>query len=239
MNHRTGGARPRALRSLLLLMILILAPALVRADADESGTSSTIEGEISGLVETDEAPQQPLVLDEVVVTAQRREQRLIDVPVSVTSFSGDALERQNITDAGDLLSPDAERQLHGRWRGRQPRALDRHPWRQRPEDGRELGDQLDRRLSSMSSASRRSPRAPINPQLQDLERVEVLRGPQGDLLRSQRGRRRSEHDSTRKPTGLLGRGVAISLGGDLYGIDRWRCRTSAPSSTRSAARRPT
>src|SRR6185312_14273182 len=39
----------------------------------------------------------PAALEEVVVTAQRREQRLQDVPVAVTVVSGKALAQQNIT----------------------------------------------------------------------------------------------------------------------------------------------
>ncbi len=41
------------------------------------------------------------VLEEVIVTAQRREQNLQEVPVSVTAFSGATLERRNIKSAID------------------------------------------------------------------------------------------------------------------------------------------
>ena len=44
------------------------------------------------------------VLEEVVVTAQRREQNLQDVPVSVTAFTGAAIEQGNIRSATDYLS---------------------------------------------------------------------------------------------------------------------------------------
>jgi iron complex outermembrane receptor protein len=46
-------------------------------------------------------------LEEIVVTAQRRSERLQDVPVAVTAFSSEQLERQNITDVHSLagLSP--------------------------------------------------------------------------------------------------------------------------------------
>ena len=42
-------------------------------------------------------------LDEVVVTAQRREESLRDVPISLTSISGQAIEAQNIREAQDYL----------------------------------------------------------------------------------------------------------------------------------------
>jgi len=38
-------------------------------------------------------------LEEVIVTAQRREQSLQEVPVSVTAFTADQLEKSNIKEA--------------------------------------------------------------------------------------------------------------------------------------------
>ena len=44
------------------------------------------------------------VLEEIVVTAQRREQSLQDVPISVSVLSGIEIETQNIKEAQDYLS---------------------------------------------------------------------------------------------------------------------------------------
>ena len=41
-------------------------------------------------------------VEEVVVTARRREERLVDVPVSANAISGAALQRQAITDMTQL-----------------------------------------------------------------------------------------------------------------------------------------
>lgn len=41
-------------------------------------------------------------LEEIVVTAQRREQRLVDVPIAITALGGSALERRGITDVQGL-----------------------------------------------------------------------------------------------------------------------------------------
>ena len=46
---------------------------------------------------------QPM-LEEVIVTAQKREQSLQDVPISVTAFSGAALQESGIKDVFDLQS---------------------------------------------------------------------------------------------------------------------------------------
>ena len=46
-------------------------------------------------------------LDEIVVTAERREERLQDVPISVTAFSQEKLDQQGLKNIDDLarLSP--------------------------------------------------------------------------------------------------------------------------------------
>ena len=54
-----------------------------------------------------DAPAEPadpseMVLDEVVVTSQKREEWLIDVPVSVAVADGDTLSKLNLTEATDL-----------------------------------------------------------------------------------------------------------------------------------------
>lgn len=47
---------------------------------------------------------QPLMLEEVVVTAQKRAQSLLDVPVSVSAISGDRMLEAGITELGDLTA---------------------------------------------------------------------------------------------------------------------------------------
>jgi outer membrane receptor protein involved in Fe transport len=48
-------------------------------------------------------PQQNSELDEIVVTAQKRSERINDVPLSITAISGDQLEREGITSPEDLV----------------------------------------------------------------------------------------------------------------------------------------
>jgi len=54
------------------------------------------------LSETDAAPSDRHTLDTIVVTAQRRVQRLQDVPISVSAVSGDQISRTGITHIADL-----------------------------------------------------------------------------------------------------------------------------------------
>src|SRR4030095_17073217 len=46
--------------------------------------------------------QQNSVCEEIVVTAQRREQSIYDVPVAISAFSPEMIERQGITDLTDI-----------------------------------------------------------------------------------------------------------------------------------------
>lgn len=48
------------------------------------------------------AADQPIGTGEIVVTAQRREERLRDVPMAISAFSGDALQAQGINTTKDL-----------------------------------------------------------------------------------------------------------------------------------------
>ncbi len=45
---------------------------------------------------------EPSVLDEIIVTAQKREQSILDVPISVTALSGDLLEERGFNEVNDL-----------------------------------------------------------------------------------------------------------------------------------------
>lgn len=48
------------------------------------------------------SPGEPPVVDEIVVTAQRKEERLSDVPIAVTALSQDQLDARQMTSASDL-----------------------------------------------------------------------------------------------------------------------------------------
>ena len=45
---------------------------------------------------------QGVAVEEIVVTATRREQNIQDIPINIASFSGDALEKREITDLAEL-----------------------------------------------------------------------------------------------------------------------------------------
>ncbi len=143
-----------------------LAASPVHAASDDSATSSA-------------------GLDEIVVTATRREERLQDVPVSVLAFSQEKLDAEGLKNIDDLarLSPGLTFQRNGM-----------------SSSGNYNDEGSDINIRGVDSAAGTSTTGiyiddtPIQtrhvgfgsvnafPALFDLDRVEVLRGPQGTLF---------------------------------------------------------
>ncbi|MDM7955718.1 TonB-dependent receptor [Blastomonas sp.] len=111
---------------------------------------------------------------DIVVTAQRREQSLQDVPIAITAVSAETIRDQNIQSVEDYfaLTPNVSFQSNG--------SRDRKDLSIRGISN-QLNPYADVRQSSyafyvdeFNVAAGTS-----NPQIVDLERIEVLRGPQG------------------------------------------------------------
>ena len=115
-------------------------------------------------------------LEEIIVTAQKRSENLQDVPAAVSAFSADQLLQRGITQTSDLMGTLPNLQVTSAYSSTQPNFSLR---------GISVANEF--------SASTASPvgvyvdevyqsfRASHGQQLYDLERVEVLRGPQGTL----------------------------------------------------------
>jgi iron complex outermembrane receptor protein len=155
--------------------------------------------------------QQPS-LEEVVVTAQRREQNLQDVPVSVTAFSGATLQQRNITNAVDYLnitpgvSFTEDGQTGARGMGIAVRGVNSLVTGENA-----FVNSIGIYLDDFSVAS--VPNNVANPNLADMDRVEVLRGPQGTFF----GRNAvggALNLTTKKPTGDFE--AEIIVGGESY-----------------------
>ena len=125
-----------------------------------------------------QAPDEPesAVTDEITVTAQRVEEALQDVPISIVTRSGDELERQAIGDVQALAEASPGVVISG----------------QRPTSGEAaiyirgigsntLGIGTEPTVGYyVDGVYMPRPQAALNPFL-DLERIEILRGPQGTL----------------------------------------------------------
>ncbi len=124
---------------------------------------------------------QDAVLEEIVVTAQRRAQNVQDVPIAVTAFTGAELEKSNITGAVDYLArtPNVsfteDGQSGSRGLGVAVRGVNNLV-----SGENAFINSIGIYLDEFSVAS--VPNQVANPFLPDMERVEVLRGPQGTLF---------------------------------------------------------
>ncbi len=121
------------------------------------------------------AAAQESASDEIIVTAQKREQSIQDVPVAVTALSADALRDQHVTDIRNLNQLAPGLQVKTDDNAANPKVFIR---------GIGLNDFNPNTASAVGIYSDGvfigSPLAQMG-QFFDLERVEVLRGPQGTL----------------------------------------------------------
>ena len=124
-------------------------------------------------------------LSEVVVTATRREERLQDVPISVSAFSQDKIDRQGLRSIDDLtrLSPGITFQRTGT--GSSANYNDENSDISiRGIDSQAGTSTTGIYIDDTPIQSRHIGFGAVNafPALFDLDRVEVLRGPQGTLF---------------------------------------------------------
>ena len=112
----------------------------------------------------------------IIVTARRREERLIDVPLSVTALTGEALEQQGIQDLTQIAQQVPNITLEvSRGTNTTLTAFIRGVGQQDPVAGFEAGVGL-----YVDDVYLNRPQAAVL-DVYDVERIEVLRGPQGTL----------------------------------------------------------
>src|SRR6185369_203774 len=118
------------------------------------------------------------VLQEVIVTAQFRQENLQDTPLAITAVSGDQLEQQGLTNVTDLglVIPNANIRPQGSFSGPTPlvgmRGVSTTDYIFTSDPG--VGIYIDDVYQGTLTGSAMD--------LLDIERVEVLRGPQGTLF---------------------------------------------------------
>jgi len=151
--------------------------------------------------------EEAALLEEIVVTAQRREQNLQEVPISVSAFTGATLEQKNIKSAIDYLAltPNVsfteDGQTGSRGLGISIRGINNLV-----SGENAFVNSVGIYLDEFSVAS--VPNQVANPMLPDMARVEVLRGPQGTFFgRNSLGG--ALNLTTNKPTDQLEGQVAV------------------------------
>lgn len=136
-------------------------PATERAGSSAAGTSAGNDGS--------------QFLEEIIVTVQKRAQNLQDVPISITAFSGDALERQGLVSLREIarFTPGF---ASSTFNESEPIFAVRGAFNTFSQAGasKPVGVFLDDVYISRNTASAF--------ELYDLEQIAILRGPQGTLF---------------------------------------------------------
>lgn len=115
--------------------------------------------------------------DEIVVTAQRREQSLLDVPLAVSALGGDTLAQKGIGNSSELAAAVPNLQINSPFGNTQPNFSLR---------GIGVANEYNSNQASPVGVYiddvYLAPRTSHGMGLFDLDRIEVLRGPQGTLF---------------------------------------------------------
>jgi len=145
-------------------MAFLLAASLPLLPASTMAQSAVDDGE------------ENFAIEEVIVTAQRREQGLMDVPVAVTAFTGEQLERMGALDIIALTQTTPNTTLEvSRGTNSTLTAFIRGVGQQDPVAGFESGVGI-----YVDDVYFNRPQAAVL-EIFDVERIEILRGPQGTL----------------------------------------------------------
>jgi iron complex outermembrane receptor protein len=160
----------RYFKPLLIVTLTVVAASYAQLAASQAQAASGASAAVSGL-------------EEVIVTAERRRERLEDVPVSVAAFSQERLDTQGLRNIDDVarLTPGVNFQRTGgslnNYNGEESEIAIRGI--QSSAGPQTTGIYID----DTPIQGRHLQFSTVNPfpALFDLERVEVLRGPQGTL----------------------------------------------------------
>ncbi len=115
-------------------------------------------------------------VDEVVVTAQKRSERLGDVPLAVSAYTGANIQAQNITSASELreIAPSLNFNPSANSRG--------EGFTIRGVGTAIFSDAVEQSVGAVVDGVPLARSGQVTTELQDIDRVEVLRGPQGILF---------------------------------------------------------
>jgi outer membrane receptor protein involved in Fe transport len=155
-------APPKPLQALTPTPWALATACLLAAPA--SAQSSGASGAGAGSADT---------LEEIVVTAQKREEKLLDVPMSITAVTGRALEERGVTTLQEIASTIPGLSM-----------LEYSPGQQRIQirgisaatNSPVIGLYIDELPINLDSTQQG-----LDVRFLDLDRIEVLRGPQGTL----------------------------------------------------------
>src|ERR1700691_68886 len=145
------------------LVALWFAPAFVRAADADSGAAAPAEG---------------AVLEEITVTAEKRASTVQDTPISMTAVSGADLANRGIVDFATLAAETPG--ISMRENGPGQTEFEMRGMTSSGGNSPTVGFYLDD-VPMTSPAQAQNGKVVIDPSLYDLNRAEMLRGPQGTL----------------------------------------------------------
>ena len=137
---------------------------------------STLAATAAALVASSGVLAQEAMLEEIVVTAQKREQNLQEVPVAVTAYTGDMLQESGIADLRDLAA------IAPSLRSSQSQNSTTSSFGIRGIGTSSQNFGLESSVGIYVDGVYRARQSSVINDLADIESVEILRGPQGTLF---------------------------------------------------------
>ncbi|MGA8706547.1 MAG: TonB-dependent receptor [Steroidobacteraceae bacterium] len=152
----------------LAILAIPYAPRAAAADSGDSGTQQSGTQDL-------QPPGTLAQLNDIIVTAQRKEERLQDVGISITALSADELQQMDMTSATDLVRSVPSLKLNAF-------SSAAVVWNIRGVSQNDYGDQQEPPVAVYQDDSYSSSINTSSFPIFDLARVETLRGPQGTLF---------------------------------------------------------
>ena len=189
--------RGLALCSAMSVLAVATTTPVFAQEASSQAEDDTSDGSLSG--------------DIIIVTAQRREQTLLDVPVSATVLTAERLEEKNAQSALDYLkeTPNVSFSQGGRNGAREIVISIRGISDLKGGEKVSTQSAFTTFVDEFSVGTLASSQA--NPNIYDVEAVEVLRGPQG-IFFGRNSEAGAINIRTKRPTGELGGRFDVGYG---------------------------
>ncbi len=154
-------------------VLIVEAPRGMRPAAVETGPSESAARAATGRTPADDESA------EIIVTAQKREERLIDTPQSVSVLSGDSLAKNGKTQFRDFADTIPGLSFQSSGAGQNQVSL--RGVNTNSDGGSTVGVYVDDVPYGSSSAYSKAFALALDVGLFDIDQVEILRGPQGTL----------------------------------------------------------